>query len=92
MHLAHALFVMTTHACSLSLALARSGSFSLSLVNPRAQVHTTSESQPHMQYAGCQFKNTTRRGPFGDALAEVDWIIGNVVSTLETNNIDKNTL
>jgi arylsulfatase A len=45
-----------------------------------------------MQYAGCQFKNTTRRGPFGDALAEVDWIIGNVVSTLETNNIDKNTL
>jgi hypothetical protein len=53
--------------------------------------HILSLSFPHSD-AGCKFKNTTKRGPFGDALVEVDWIIGNVVSTLEQNNIDKNTL
>lgn len=42
--------------------------------------------------AGCKFKNTTRRGPFGDALVEVDWIIGSVVDSLEQHDIDKNTL
>lgn len=62
------------------------------LYMPFSHVHTTAGNQPHEQYAGCKFKNTTRRGPFGDALAEVDWIIGEVVSTVEANNIDKNTL
>jgi len=28
------------------------------------------------QYASCQFQNTSERGAFGDALSEVDWIIG----------------
>jgi arylsulfatase A len=46
-------------------------------------VHTTAENQPEMQYAGCNFKNTTTRGVFGDALAEVDWQVGEIVSTLQ---------
>lgn len=34
-------------------------------------MHTTASNQPEKQYAGCDFQNTTRRGKFGDALAEV---------------------
>ena len=44
------------------------------------------------RYAGCRFKNTTKRGAFGDALAEADWIVGNVVTELTTQNLTKNTL
>eukprot|EP00041_Stephanoeca_diplocostata_P008161 m.118189 g.118189 ORF g.118189 m.118189 type:complete len:592 (-) comp17199_c0_seq1:157-1932(-) len=62
------------------------------LYMPFSHVHTTAGNQPEEQYAGCRFKNTTRRGPFGDALAEADWIVGNVITELETAGIDKNTL
>ena len=34
----------------------------------------------------------SERGAFGDALAEVDWIVGNVVEALESNSIAENTL
>ena len=59
---------------------------------PFSHVHTTANNQPEMQYAGCSFKNRTKRGAFGDALAEADWIIGNMVSTLEAENLMENTL
>ena len=36
-----------------------------------SHVHTTYKNQPQSQYASCQFRNTTKRGVFGDALAEV---------------------
>ena len=37
-------------------------------------VHTaTPNIGPLRQYAGCAFQGRTERGPFGDALAEVDW-------------------
>jgi len=38
------------------------------------------------------FQNTSSRGLFGDVMAEVDWSVGQVISTLEKFNIDKNTL
>ena len=59
---------------------------------PFSHVHTTDPLQPEEQYAGCNFKNTTNRGSFGDALHEVDWIIGNIVDTLVKNNLLENTL
>lgn len=62
------------------------------LYMPFSHVHTTHGDQPDSQYAGCRFKNTTKRGAFGDALAEADWIVGNVVTELQTASISKNTL
>lgn len=40
---------------------------------PFSHVHTTAGNQPDKQYASCQFQNKSDRGPFGDAIAEVDW-------------------
>jgi len=62
------------------------------LYMPFSHVHTTSNSQPEGQYAGCAYKGSTPRGKFGDALAEADWIVGNVVKKLEELNVDENTL
>ena len=45
-----------------------------------------------MQYAGCGFKNATRRGPFGDALAETDWIVGNIQNKLKELDLEEDTL
>jgi len=59
---------------------------------PFSHVHTTAGDQPDEQYAGCSFINTTKRGRFGDALAEADWIVGNVVAEVKSNNISGNTL
>ena len=65
---------------------------------PFSHVHATSgkneqwDSMPNMQYASCQFRNTSKRGPFGDALSEVDWMIGNVHKTLQRLGLEENTL
>jgi hypothetical protein len=40
-------------------------------------VHTATDNiSPSKQYCGCAFENATQRGPFGDALAEVDGAVG----------------
>ena len=62
------------------------------LYMPFSHVHTTAGNQPQEQYASCKFQNTSARGVFGDALSEVDWIVGNVVAKLRSENIMKNTL
>merc|ERR1719456_313877 len=62
------------------------------LYMPFSHVHTTAGNQPEKQYAGCAFKNTTRRGKFGDALAEADWIIGNLIKKVKEAGIEDNTL
>ena len=62
------------------------------LYMPFSHVHTTNNLQPDMQYCGCNFKNKTSRGAFGDALAEIDWIVGNVVKELESFGLDEKTL
>lgn len=59
---------------------------------PFSHVHSTSNSQPEMQYAGCAHKGSTRRGIFGDALAEADWMVGNLIKKLEELSVDENTL
>ena len=53
------------------------------LYMPFSHVHTTAANQPEKQFCGCDFKNATARGAFGDALAETDWIVGNVVAALK---------
>lgn len=65
---------------------------------PFSHVHTTSgrnekkEQEPNYQYASCEFNNSSRRGAFGDALAEIDWMIGNVHQTLIRLGLEENTL
>ena len=43
------------------------------------------------QFASKQFTNSTMRGPFGDSLAELDWAVGSVISTLQEAGVDDNT-
>ena len=59
---------------------------------PFSHVHATSGMQPQEQYASCAFQNTTARGLFGDALAEVDWMVGNLATKLAELGIAENTL
>ena len=44
------------------------------------------------QFAGKQFSNSTLRGAFGDALAELDWGVGEVMQALKDANVENNTL
>ncbi|CAB9527311.1 acetylgalactosamine-6-sulfatase [Seminavis robusta] len=65
---------------------------------PFNHVHTTSgnndkwDTMPNRQFASCELKNRTKRGAFGDALAEVDWMIGNVYETLQRLGLEENTM
>ena len=60
---------------------------------PFSHVHVTLPYSPHgNQYAGCSWKNTTSRGPFGDALAEADSIVGAVVKKVQELGLEENTL
>ena len=59
---------------------------------PFSHVHTTAGNQPQKQYASCKFQNTSIRGAFGDAISEVDWIVGNVVDKLKELDVMKHTL
>lgn len=59
---------------------------------PFAHVHVTSAAQPELQYAGCDFHGATKRGKFGDALAEADSIVGNILQTLREVELEENTL
>ena len=59
---------------------------------PFSHVHTTENNQPHIQYAGCLFRNTSRRGPFGDAISEADWLVGALVAALQKAGVENNTL
>jgi arylsulfatase A len=62
------------------------------LYMPFSHVHTTDVNQPEQQYAGCAFKNATKRGSFGDALAEVDYQVENLLTALSKAQLSKNTL
>jgi hypothetical protein len=62
------------------------------LYMPFSHVHTTAGNQPQKQYASCEFQNTSIRGAFGDAIKEVDWIVGNVVAKLKEVDVMKHTL
>eukprot|EP00054_Salpingoeca_dolichothecata_P012819 m.71181 g.71181 ORF g.71181 m.71181 type:complete len:554 (+) comp20142_c0_seq1:29-1690(+) len=57
------------------------------LYMPFSHVHTTAGNQPEKQYKGCQTPDSIR-GPFGSALWEVDWIVGNLMEKLEEHNLN----
>jgi arylsulfatase A-like enzyme len=78
-----------TYATSFIAANARRPFF---LYMPFSHVHTTASNQPEEQYCDCEHKNATKRGAFGDALAEVDELVGKVVAALRAHKIDRNTL
>jgi len=59
---------------------------------PFSHVHTTAANQPEKQYCDCEHKNATRRGAFGDALAEADTLVGQVAERLKSHGIEGNTL
>lgn len=50
-------------------------------------------SMPHVPlYASENFKGKSARGLYGDVIEEIDWSVGEVLKTLESLNIDENTL
>jgi len=66
---------------------------------PFSHVHATSgrnehfDPQPnHQQYASCPFQGKSKRGAFGDALSEIDWMVGNVHDKLKELDLEENTL
>ncbi|XP_068048090.1 arylsulfatase A isoform X3 [Anomalospiza imberbis] len=44
------------------------------------------------QFASREFAGTTRRGPFGDALAEFDGAVGQLLQALQDNGLENSTL
>ncbi|XP_014663265.1 PREDICTED: arylsulfatase A-like [Priapulus caudatus] len=45
----------------------------------------------HPQFAGQRFTNSSIRGAFGDALAELDWSVGMILKTVKDAGIENNT-
>ena len=49
--------------------------------------------QPHvLLYVSDKFKGKSPRGLYGDVIMEIDWSVGQILATLEANNLDDNTL
>lgn len=63
---------------------------------PFSHVHVTSNSQPHQQYSGCDWRHTSRRGAFGDALEEADALVGTIMAEIrrhdDNDQLEDNTL
>jgi len=50
-------------------------------------------SMPHVPlYVSDKFKGKSKRGLFGDVIMEIDWSVGQILSTLKRLGIDKQTL
>jgi arylsulfatase A-like enzyme len=50
-------------------------------------------TMPHVPlYASDRFAGMTRRGPYGDVIAEIDWGVGRILDTLKGNGLDERTL
>lgn len=50
-------------------------------------------SMPHVPIAvSSKFKGKSEQGLFGDMMMEIDWSVGEILSTLEKNGLSKNTL
>ncbi len=48
---------------------------------------------PHVPlFASDAFTGTSRRGLYGDVVAEIDWSVGQVLDTLREEGLDKNTM
>jgi arylsulfatase len=55
-------------------------------------INQTGPGAQFEQYAGCPFVGASARGRFGDALLEVDWLVGGLVAQLEKLRVLDNTL
>lgn len=50
-------------------------------------------AMPHVPlYASDKFKGKSKRGVYGDVVEEIDWNVGQILSTLEKEDLDKNTI
>jgi len=50
-------------------------------------------TMPHVPLSASEkFRGKSKRGPYGDAIEELDWSTGEILKTLEEQGIDKNTL
>ncbi len=48
---------------------------------------------PHVPlFASDEFKDTSRRGLFGDVIEEIDWSVGRILDTLDRLGLDEDTL
>jgi arylsulfatase A len=48
---------------------------------------------PHIPLAASdRFRGKSKSGLYGDVIAEVDWSVGEVLNTLKSNHLDRNTL
>lgn len=48
---------------------------------------------PHMPvYASTDFQGKSARGKYGDTVEELDWSVGQILQTLKSEGLDKNTL
>ena len=51
------------------------------------------QTMPHVPlYASPDFKGKSARGLYGDVIEELDWSMGEILKTLESLNLDENTL
>lgn len=49
--------------------------------------------QPHVPlFVSDKFKGKSERGLYGDVIMEIDWSVGQILSTLKSEGIDQNTL
>jgi len=50
-------------------------------------------SMPHVPLAvSDKFKGKSKQGLYGDVIMELDWSVGEIMKTLKSNHLDKNTL
>jgi arylsulfatase A len=50
-------------------------------------------NMPHIPLSASKdFAGKSKRGPYGDAIEEIDWSVGEVLKTLKDLDLDKNTL
>ena len=50
-------------------------------------------TMPHVPlFASEKFKGTSKRGLYGDTIEEIDWCVGEILSTLKAAGLDDNTL
>jgi arylsulfatase A-like enzyme len=48
---------------------------------------------PHVPlFASQEFKGKSLRGLYGDVIEEIDWSVGQILNTLKSEGVEKNTL
>jgi len=66
--------------------------FFLYMAFNHAHVARPSAYGPWMQWATDLFYNTSIRGHYGDAVSEMDWVVGQIITALKQYSLSENTL